>query len=57
MVELLIVGAIGYIAGAVTVIVFSKNNKNTIASAREEILSAAARGQAELNKTLDKYSG
>lgn len=49
--------AIGVAIGGGLVVVFSKNNKNTIADSRAEILAAAAKGRAELEATLTKIQG
>lgn len=43
----------GVVIGAGLVVVFSKNNKNTIAASREKILEAAKNGENELKKLLD----
>lgn len=45
----------GLIVGALTVVLLSKNNKNTIAKIRSEVLAAAAKGEAEVKKVIDKY--
>ena len=45
----------GLIVGALTVVLLSKNNKNTIAKIREEVLAAAAKGESEVKKVIDKY--
>lgn len=45
---------VGAAIGAGLVIVFSKNNKNTIEKYRQEILDAANRGREELNEVLNK---
>jgi len=45
----------GLVVGALTVVLLSKNNKNTIAKIRSEVLAAAAKGEAEVKKVIDKY--
>jgi hypothetical protein len=45
----------GLIVGALVVVLLSKNNKNTIAKIRSEVLAAAAKGEAEVKKVIDKY--
>ena len=45
----------GLVVGALTVVLLSKNNKNTIAKIREEVLAAADKGGAEVKKVINKY--
>jgi hypothetical protein len=45
----------GLVVGALTVVLLSKNNKNTIAKIRSEVLAVAAKGEAEVKKVIDKY--
>ncbi len=52
---LFIVGVLSFVAGAVLVIVFSKNNKNHIEAARNEIVDAYNKGEAELKKLIDSW--
>jgi hypothetical protein len=54
--ELLVAGAVGALIGAFVVVMFSKNNKNTIAKIREEVLEAANKGEKEIKKVIEKYS-
>lgn len=46
----------GIVVGGLVVVLFSKNNKNTIATARREILDAVAKGKDEVEKVLNKHS-
>jgi len=48
MISFLIGFVVGLIIGGAAVIVFSKNNKNTIAGAREEILQAAKKVETKI---------
>ena len=54
MLTVIIVGVVSFLAGAGLVVVFSKNNKNTISSIRAEILSAVARGEDAVKQVLDR---
>jgi uncharacterized membrane-anchored protein YhcB (DUF1043 family) len=45
----------GLVIGALVVVLLSKNNKNTIAKIRGEVLAAAAKGEAEVKKVIEKY--
>ena len=46
---------IGMFVGGLVVVLLSKNNKNTIAKLREEVLAAAAKGEAEVKKVVEQY--
>jgi hypothetical protein len=46
---------VGLLIGAMFVVLVSKNNKNTIARMREEILAAAHKGENEVKKVIEKY--
>jgi hypothetical protein len=46
---------IGAFVGGLAVVLLSKNNKNTIAKLREEVLVAATKGEAEVKKVVDQY--
>lgn len=53
--DVIIAAAGGLVVGALLVVMFSKNNKNTIAKIREEVLAAANKGEAEIKKIIEKY--
>jgi hypothetical protein len=46
----------GLVVGALTVVLLSKNNKNTIAKIRAEVLEVASKGETEVKKVIEKYS-
>lgn len=46
---------IGMFVGGLIVVLLSKNNKNTIAKLRGEVLAAAAKGEAEVKKVVEQY--
>lgn len=45
---------LGTVLGGALVVVFSKNNKNTIAASREKILNAVQHGKSEVEKVLNE---
>ncbi len=47
---------VGLAIGGGLVIMFSKNNKNTIEKSRQQILDAAEKGREHLNEVLNKLS-
>lgn len=54
--NLVIAIAGGFVAGALLVVMFSKNNKNTIAKIRQEVLDVANKGEVEIKKVIEKYN-
>lgn len=54
--NLIVAGLVGAFVGGLVVVMLSKNNKNTIAKIREEVLSVANKGETEIKKVVDKYT-
>ena len=52
---LISVALAGAVAGGLTVVLLSKNNKNTIAKARQEILESVAKGRTAVEEVLKKH--
>jgi hypothetical protein len=52
----ILAGVVGVAIGILLVVIFSKNNKNTIAKARQEILDAVTHGKTEVEKVLDRVT-
>lgn len=57
MVEFIVGLGIGLAVGVVFVVIASKNNKNTIASARETILTKVADGKDAVEAAWNKHFG
>ena len=52
---LIVAGLVGAFVGALVVVILGKNNKNTIAKIRQEILEVANKGEKEIKKVIEKY--
>lgn len=47
---------VGLVCGAVLVILFSKNNRNTILKSRSKIIEAGTQIGTKIDERIDKYS-